>query len=129
MKKTLLSILFLAFLAFGTAGCGDDVVAVPDTLINFTMGAYQTQTGGVDFTFTPSANVKLTKLIVTLPSTNFSDTLTDAGTDVFSANTTYALQRDYTGVQSGQTFIFYFTGSLASNNTPFTNAADTLTIQ
>ena len=126
MKKTILSVLLSGFIAIGIASCGSDVVAPADTLINFTMGTAQ-GTQGTVFTWNPSKDVKLTKLIVVLPGTG-SDTITDNGQTTYTAGQNWSYPSEY-NVQSGETWLFYFTGTIVSGNTPFTNAADTLTIQ
>jgi len=125
MKKTILFVLLIAFTALGIVSCGSDVVAPADTLINFTMGTAQ-GTQGTVFTWNPSKDVKLSKLIVVLPGVG-TDTITDNGQTTYTAGQNWSYQNEYT-VQSGETWLFYFTGVLASGNTPFTNAADTLRI-
>lgn len=127
MKKLLTLFVFVLFVALMAQGCGSDPVSA-NANVNFTMAAYNTQAGNVDFTATPSADVKLTKLVLTLPAQNFSDTLTDNGTTVYTANTAYTLGREYQGVASGQQWKFYFTGTLASDNTPFTDLVVDYTI-
>lgn len=127
MKKLLALFVFVFFAAIIAQGCGSDPVSA-NANVNFTIAAYNTQAGNVDFTATPSADVKLTKLVITLPASNFSDTLTDNGTTVYTAGTAYTLGREYQGVTQGQQWKFFFTGTLASDNTPFTDLAVDYTI-
>jgi hypothetical protein len=127
MKKLYSLLIMVSMLSLYSAGCGSDPVSA-NANVNFTMAAYNTQAGNVDFTATPSADVKLTKLVLTLPAQNFSDTLSDNGTTVYTAGTAYTLGREYQGVASGQQWKFYFTGTLASDNTAFTDLAVDYTI-
>jgi hypothetical protein len=73
-----------------------------------------------NFGFKPSVDTKLTKLIASVPSLQFFDTLTNNNTNyVFSKDTTYALD-PYQGVQTGQQWTFTFTGTIVSSNTGYT---------
>lgn len=130
MKTTFLSIVFLVIAAIGLAGCGDSGAGVNpfgpnDQGVNFTIGAQQGPNGGMQFTFSPSVDVKLTRLVITLG--NASDTLTDNGQTTYTAGQPVVVPNEYQQVAG--TYIFYFNGTIASSNAQFTNAADTLTIQ
>lgn len=127
MKKLLALFVFIFLVASMAQGCGSDPVSA-NANVNFTIAAYNTQAGNVDFTVTPSADVKLTKIILTLPASNFSDTLTDNGQTVYTGGTPYTLGLEYQGVTQGQQWKFFFTGSLASDNSPFTDLAVDYTI-
>ena len=127
MKKLITIIISFVLLTF--VGCSDDAGGtVTDP---FGGGNNNTNTGGVTFSIsamqgqqgiifvaTPSVNVKITKVTVSLAAQNFNDVLTDDGTHVYNANEGIQIE-EYTGVASGQQWSFRFEGSLASNNQAF----------
>ncbi len=73
------------------------------------------------FSFKPSVDTKLSKLVAGVPSLGFFDTLSNTGNPnyVFSKDTTYAID-PYSGVASGQQWVFTFTGNIVSNNQAYT---------
>jgi len=135
MKKIIkLLVLFVLTSIIGT-GCSDDSAGggITDPFgtgggtgnnnnntgtVTFTIGTTPGTQGGIIFTATPSVSVKITKVIVSLPSQQYVDTLTDDGVTVFQGNQTFMIQ-EYIGVASGQKWTFQFEGTLASNNQAF----------
>jgi hypothetical protein len=79
---------------------------------------------GIIFYATPSAAVTITKVNVSVPNSNppFNEDYTDPGTTVYPANVAVTIN-EFTGVQSGQKWVFTFTGKLGSA----TGAAFTVT--
>lgn len=123
MKHVILLFLFVLSVVYAM-GCKSDTTS-PLSTATFAMSTAPGTTGTF-FTFKPSVDVKLTRVVVSLPAQPFFDTLTDAGTYVYSKDTIYNLS-EYTGVATGQAWKFYFTGSTTSNSA-FTNAEANLTI-
>ncbi len=126
MKKTLLLfipvfILAILFTACSKNDTGTGLLGNTNT-VTFTMGTQTGAGGGVQFTWQPSVDVKVTKLI--LSTTGFSDTITDNSGSTYTANQPWAYGNEYTGVTSGQQWQFNFTGTLASNNQAFTSTAN-----
>ena len=121
----LLSILFMLFtgcsedsnnsnptgLILGGGGTGGGSVTIA---ISITTG----QQGEVTFNATPSVNVKITKVTVSLPAQQLSNEFTDDGSTVYNANQVVPIDT-YTGVATGQEWTFQFEGTLASNNQTF----------
>ena len=126
MKKTILLFLPVLAIMIGIASCGNNDTGTGllgnNTAVTFTMGAQTGAGGGVQFTWQPSVDVKVTKLI--LSTTGFSDTITDNSGGTYTANQSWAYPNEYTGVTSGQQWQFNFTGTLASNNQAFTSTAN-----
>ncbi|MBE2216796.1 MAG: hypothetical protein IAE90_01240 [Ignavibacteria bacterium] len=125
MKKTILLFLPVLALMIGIASCGNNDTGTGllgnNNAVTFTMGV-QNSTNGVQFTWQPSVDVKVTKLI--LSTTGFSDTITDNTGATYTANQPWAYGNEYTGVTTGQQWQFSFTGTLASNNQAFTSTAN-----
>lgn len=125
MKKTVLLFIPVFILAILIAGCSKNDTGTGllgnSNAVTFTMGV-QNSTNGVQFTWQPSVDVKVTKLI--LSTTGFSDTITDNSGTTYTANQPWAYGNEYTGVTTGQQWQFNFTGTLASNNQAFTSTAN-----
>lgn len=124
MKKTILLFLPILVLVIGIASCGNSDTGtglMGNNTVTFTMGA-QNSTNGVQFTWQPSVDVKVTKLI--LGTNGFSDTITDNSGATYTANQPWAYPNEYTGVTSGQQWTFSFTGTTVSNNQAFTSSAN-----
>lgn len=125
MKKTILLFLPVLAIMIGIASCGNNDTGTGllgnNNLVTFTMGA-QNSTNGVQFTWQPSVDVKVTKLI--LSTNGFSDTITDNSGATYAANQQWAYPNEYTGVTTGQQWTFNFTGTTASNNQAFTSTAN-----
>ncbi|MBN8584340.1 MAG: hypothetical protein J0M37_04530 [Ignavibacteria bacterium] len=113
MKKTLLLFLPVLVLTLGIISCGDSGTGgLLGSNITFTMGVQQS-TNGVQFTWQPSASVRVSKLI--LGTTGFTDTITDNSNQLYTANQVWAYPNEYTGVTTGQQWQFTFTGTDSSN--------------
>ena len=121
MKKTILLFIPAFLIMIGIISCGnstDGTGLLGNNTVNFTMGAQQS-TNGVQFTWQPSVDVKVTKLV--LGTGNFADTITDNSGATYTANQQWAYPNEYTGVTTGQQWQFVFTGTTASNNQAFTS--------
>jgi hypothetical protein len=97
---------------FGGGGTGGQGSA------SFTISTTNGQQGGIIFTATPSVDVKITQVTVSLPAQQFTDVLQGDGTTVFSANQA-ALLEEYVGVERGQQWTFKFEGTLANGGQTF----------
>lgn len=124
MKHVILLFLFVLSVIYAI-GCKSNTTGPLDSNVTFAMSSGAGTTGTI-FAFKPSVDVKLTRVIVSLPSQPFFDTLTDAGTYVYSKDTVYNIS-EYTGVTTGQQWKFYFTGSTTSNSA-FTDATANYTV-
>ncbi len=124
MKHVILLFLFVLSAVYAI-GCKSDTTGPLNSGVTFAMSTAPGTTGTF-FTFKPGVDVKLTRVVVSLPAQPFFDTLTDGGTYVYSKDTTYNLS-EYTGVATGQQWKFYFTGSTTSNSS-FADAQADLTI-
>jgi len=124
MKKTLLLTAIAALLFVW--GCKDDGTGTnpfdPGGTggdVTFTMTG-QGNANEYYFYFKPSVDVKITRLLASLPAQNYTDTATNNNVNyIFSKDTAYTWY-NYTGINSGQQWTFTFTGSTASNNTAYT---------
>ena len=132
MKK-LLTLVFASALLF-MAGCNNDSGTGGNLLggnggagVTFTMGTQQSQNGNTQFTWQPSVDVKVTKLIVKAGG-QLVEEITDSSGQTYTANSTWAYPNEYTGVQSGQQWQFLFSGTIISNNQQFTDVTADLTI-
>lgn len=120
MKTIYISItLFFLVLA---AGCSNDSTTGPIggnvTFAITGQGDPTSYTFGVQ----PSVDVRLSGVVVAIPSTGFVDTLVNSDpTYVFSKDMVYTLD-PYVGVQQGQAWTFSFTGTTVTNNSPFSTA-------
>jgi hypothetical protein len=132
MKKLLT--LFAAALVLFAAGCNNDTGTGGNILggngnanVTFTMGTQQTQNGNTQFTWQPSVDVKVTKLIVKVNNQQIDEIIDNSG-QTYTAGTAWAYPNEYTGVQSGQQWQFLFSGSIVSNNQQYTDVTANLTI-
>ena len=124
--RTFFFILTLLLLSFAY-GCSDSGTGTGGVGGGPTGGSITFQMSGqgnntsYTFSFRPSVDTKLSKLIAAVPSLGFADTLTNTGNPnyVFSKDTTYALD-PYSGVATGQQWTFTFTGNIVSNNQAYT---------
>ena len=121
MKKTILLFIPAFIIMIGIISCGnstDGTGLLGNNTVNFTMGTQQS-TNGVQFTWQPGVDVKVTKLV--LGTGSFVDSIVDNSGQTYSANQTYAYPSEYTGVATGQQWQFVFTGTTVSNNQGFTS--------
>ena len=127
MKKLILYLVIATFV--GLLSCSDDSGGtVTDPFgtggtggtggVTFTISSIQGNQGGIIFTASPSVDVKITKVTLSLPAQQFTDVIQGDGTTVFPANQAVQLD-EYTGVATGQQWTFQFEGNLASNNQAF----------
>jgi hypothetical protein len=127
MKKQILYLIILAF--FGFLSCSDDSGGgVTDPFgtggtggtggVTFTISSRQEQDGSVVFAATPSVAVKLSKLTVSVPAEQYTESFQFDGTTVANGGVTEDLLQypANAGVATGQQWIFQFEGNLASNN-------------
>ena len=68
---------------------------------------------GIIFYATPSAAVVITDVNVSVPASQFTKDYTDATGTVYPANKAIEIN-EFTGVASGQKWVFVFTGKLGS---------------
>ena len=66
------------------------------------------------FFLTPNAAVTVKTITVSLPAQNLNDPYTGDGTTVFPANQPQKLNQEYSGVATGQKWVFVVTGNLGS---------------
>lgn len=128
MKNKLIYLLSL-LLAF-SIGCSDDSSdSNPIGLgglggtggqgsVSFTIGSTNGQQGGIIFSATPSINVKITQVTVSLPAQQYTDVLEGDGTTVYNANQAVQLD-EYVGAEKGQQWTFKFEGTLAADGKAF----------
>jgi hypothetical protein len=126
MRNTILSVSAVLLLMLGIAGCKDSVtdgnlLGNNTNTVNFTMGVQQS-TNGVQFTWNPSVNVIVTKLV--LSTTGFKDSIIDNSGQTYTAGQQWAYPNEYTGVTSGQQWQFIFSGSTPSNSQAFTSTVN-----
>ncbi len=124
MKKTLLLFIPVFLIAVFITACsnndtGTGLLGIGNNTVTFTMGVQQS-TNGVQFTWQPSASVRVTKMI--LGTNGFSDTITDNSNQLYTANQVWAYPNEYTGVTTGQQWQFSFTGT-DSLNQAYTSTA------
>ena len=81
--------------------------------VTFTIST-QPGTTGIFFNITPSVAVTIKTITVSLPAQSYTDPYTGDGTTVYPANTAQKLGTEYTGVATGQKWVFVFTGHLGS---------------
>lgn len=113
MNKILLFATF--FLLFFYTGCKKDNPVSPVTSsVTFTISTQPGTQGGTVMLAAPSVDVVITQVDVSVPAENFTDTVQGDGTTVFPANQPAAID-EYTGVQSGQQWVFRFQGKIGSS--------------
>ena len=94
--------------------------------VTFTVTTQQGQQG-VDFVFTPSTNVTVTQVTVSLPAQGFQENVQGDGTTVFGPGNAFSVG-EYTGVASGQQWTFQVTGKIGSATGTAYNVTANLTI-
>jgi hypothetical protein len=117
MKKFLPPLILSCLLYL--AGCSSNPTSPTASNVTFAMSSQAGTTGGIQFNYKPSVDVKITKVIVTVATPAFTDTLTsNIPNYTWSKDTTYAL-KEYTGVATGQVWNFNFAGTTVSGNTAY----------
>jgi hypothetical protein len=120
MNKNLLFVTL--FLLFFYLGCSKDDPVSPGTgggiggtnSVSFTISTQPGTQGGTVLFAAPSVDVVITQVDVSVPAENFTDTVQGDGTTVFPANQPVSID-EYTGVQSGQQWVFRFQGKIGSS--------------
>ena len=127
-RKAFLPVIVLAFFVATLASCSKsgNVIGPSGQALTFTMGGQQVQNGYL-FNFKSNENITLTKIVVSLPAQNFTDSII-VQNQQFQANTQVDFPYEYTGVQRGQQWSFKFSGAFTANNTPFTDVTSQYTI-
>ena len=88
--------------------------------VTFTITQGAGNQGGIIFYATPSAAVTITKVNSSVPAVQFTLDTQGDGTTVFPASKPVSIN-EFTGVASGQKWVFVFTGKLGSSTgTAFT---------
>lgn len=118
MKHFLIPFIFVAAILAGIAGCGSDNPVAPNADVNFAI-AQNAGTTGTEFYIKPSVDVKISKVIVALPSASFGDTIVNPNPNYIFSKDTFYYVGEYTGVTSGQQWQFTFSGFTASANQAF----------
>ena len=134
MKKLLTLLITGAILSFLAGGCSNNSNTGSNLLggngtdpVSFTMGTQQAQSGNTQFTWKPSVDVKITKLIIKVGGQQI-DQIDDTSGQTYTANQSWVYPNEYTGVQTGQQWEFLWTGTVVSNNTAFTDLSTSYTI-
>ncbi len=127
MKKTILLFIPVLLLALFITACGNNdatgLLGIGNNNVTFTMGVQQS-TNGVQFTWTPSVSVRVSKMI--LSTNGFSDTITDNSNQLYTANQVWVYPNEYTGVTTGQQWQFGFTGTDSLNQSYTSTASLTI---
>ncbi|MCB0744558.1 MAG: hypothetical protein KDC52_02130 [Ignavibacteriae bacterium] len=128
MKKIILYTISFALMLIGA--CSDDASGTitgpglgggPGTggggSLSITISSKQDQQGGYIFSGTPSAAITVSKITVSVPAENYTESLQYDGVTVVNANTTEDfIQYDpNSGVTQGQQWTFQFEGTLAAD--------------
>lgn len=124
MKQSML--LVLVGVALTLTGCSkknsnNPLGTNPETPanVNFTMGL-RSGTQGMIIVATPSEDVLLTKIDLSFPAQNFTDTVTNSDpTRVFPKGVVFEIN-EYVGIDGGQQWVLVFHGTLKSTGKPFT---------
>jgi len=136
MKKIIAYLFSMAFLTF--SACSDDSGGgtVTDPFgggnvgnggnggsggVTITISSRQEQDGSTVFAATPSVAVKLSKLTVSVPAEQYTESFQFDGTTVVNANVTedFLQYPANAGVATGQQWTFQFEGTLAADNQAF----------
>lgn len=126
-KKALL-LLLLTLAAF--AGCKSDNIigANQSTGVNFQISQRNGVNNGIEFLFTPSADVKISSVTCRFPEQQFTQTITSNDPNkIFSKNKTYVIN-EYINVTPGQKWQFDFSGNSHTGNSPY-NVTSNYTVQ
>lgn len=121
VTKFLSLTLFMIYLiAVITAGCGKNSNLLgPNNLNNqpsFQINQQTELNGATIFLFKPSINVRISSIVSKYDVQHFADTIKYTNVNyVYSKDTIYVIN-GYTGVESGQKWIFEFTGSVPGQN-------------
>lgn len=132
MKKInlFLSFFLLMFLfsacsndeAGATSPLGDGGTGGGDGNLTITVSSRQDQEGGTIFTATPNIAITLSKLTVSVPSEQYTESFEFDGSFVAEANITQELLQypAGSGVASGQQWTFQFEGNYAATSQAYT---------
>ena len=131
-KQIKFSVIFVILAMAIVAGCKNDGVVGPNNLnnqVSFQISQQYGQSGGVDFLFRPSVDVKISRVICIYQAQQIADTINNQFTNyVYSKDSVYFIN-EYIGVQNGQQWNFNFTGSLPGNNNSSYNVTSNYTVQ
>ncbi len=124
MNRILIALVFAAFVL--VTGCKKDSgnpvvpnITPPPPAVTFTMHM-ESGTQGMIFVASPSVDVKLTKVVVTYPAQQFTDTIVNPEPElVFPRNSNIQLN-EYTGVDVHQQWVLVFYGTIAATGQAFT---------
>lgn len=114
--KNVILLTLLALVSF--TGCSkNDSVTGPNHSagINFQISQRNGANNGIEFLFSPSADVKITGVVCRLPEQQFADPVTINNPDqVFSKGSTYTIN-EYINVTPGQKWQFDFSGTAGNS--------------
>ena len=126
------SAVAIFLVAVFVAGCKKGNVVGPDNAnnqVSFQLSQQNGYTGGVEFLFKSSADVKISQIVSMLPAQQFTDTIrTNDVNYLYSKDTTYIIG-EYNGVQNGQQWKFEFTGSVPGQNNSKYQVTSDYTVQ
>lgn len=121
--RSITAIVLLGLLIIYYTGCNNNSVTnslLGGSSVSFSI-SQANGTQGVIFYGKANVDVKITKVIVSLATQNFFDTLTPQNPNyVYSKDTSYPIS-EFTGVQSGQKWNFAFTGATVSAGSAYTS--------
>ncbi|SRR5690606_20371028 len=88
--------------------------------VTFTVSLEQGNQGGVYFNFKPNQNVTATNMTLSLPAQNFTDNITNPNPNEVYTNAQGFSVGEYTGVATGQQWVFNIQGKIGSSTgTPY----------
>lgn len=126
-----ISIALALLTAIVISGCSKsgNVVGPNSPQVSFQISQQPGQNGGTEFLFTPSVDVKISRIISIYQPQQFADTISYTNVNyVYSKGTTYIIN-EYTGVQNGQQWNFNFTGSISGQQNSNYNVTANYTAQ
>lgn len=124
MKRLLVAVVLVGLVTL--AGCSKDssdnplapgIPSAPSVTFSMHM---ESGTAGMIFVASPSADVRLQKIIVEYPPEKFADTLANPDPTVLIAKGSNLQIGEYTGVEMKQIWVLTFIGSDAVTNKQFT---------
>lgn len=121
LKMTIFLLLAVLVLA-AASGCShnDSVNGLSGNQnTNFTISQQITQSGSMQFRFTPAEDIKISQLVSRYPAEQFADTLRFGNPEYnYSKDSVYIIN-NYVNVVSGQKWIFDFTGRTPGSNSQY----------
>ena len=125
--KSLVLLALLTLSAFTGCSKSDNIIGPNQNLgVSFEISQQNGANNGIEFLFTPSADVKISNVVCRFPEQQFSETIaSNDPNQVFSKGTTYIIN-EYINVTPGQKWQFEFSGN--SGNSQY-NVTSNYTVQ